>query len=108
MSHYKPNERAFKQLFPGVHTRTFWGEQHLLSLVDLDANTVLPKHSHPHEQSTFVLKGELEVEMAGETYVVRSGEFFIFPSGVEHCVRVGASPVQVLDVFVPAREDLKY
>ena len=38
------------ELVPGARTRTFWGEQMLLSLVEIDANSEVPLHTHPHEQ----------------------------------------------------------
>lgn len=108
MAFYNPKDRPVKDLVPGMHIRTFWGEQQLLSLVELDANTILPRHSHPHEQSTFVLEGELEFELGGEIRLVRAGELVIIPGGVEHFVTVGPMPTRVLDTFSPVREDLKY
>jgi len=108
MPFYNPKDRQVKDLVPGMHIRTFWGEQQLLSLVELDANTVLPRHSHPHEQSTYVLEGELEFELGGEIRIIRAGELVIVPGGVEHFVKVGPVLTRVLDNFSPVREDLKY
>jgi quercetin dioxygenase-like cupin family protein len=108
MPFYNPKDRQIKDLVPGMHIRTFWGELHSLSLVELDANTILPRHSHPHEQSTFVLEGELEFELGGETRTIRAGELVMIPGGVEHFVKVGPMPTRVLDTFSPVREDLKY
>lgn len=108
MYFHDPSSRAFKDLFPGVRTRTFWGERHLLSLVDLDAGCFLPRHSHPHEQSTYVLEGELEFEVGDQKRLIRAGEVVIIPGGVEHLVKVGSKPARVLDVFCPVREDFKY
>lgn len=108
MTFYNPQQRPHKDVLPGMRIRTFWGEGHLLSLVDLDADTFLPRHSHPHEQSSFVLSGELEFEIDGEKQLVRAGELIIIPGGVEHQARVGPEPAQVLDIFVPIREEFKY
>ncbi len=108
MPFHDPKQRAYKQVLPGMRTRTFWGEQQLLSLVDLEANTLLPAHSHPHEQSTFVLEGELTFEIDGEKTLVQAGEIMIIPSGAVHQATAGAAPVKLLDVFTPVREDLKY
>lgn len=108
MPFYNPKDRQAKDLVPGMHIRTFWGEQQLLSLVELDANTVLPRHNHPHEQSTYVLEGELEFELGGEIRIIRAGELVIVPGGVEHFVKVGPVLTRVLDNFSPVREDLKY
>ncbi|MDI6696815.1 MAG: cupin domain-containing protein [Anaerolineales bacterium] len=108
MYYYDPAVRAVKDLLPGIRTRTFWGDQMLLGVVDLDANAVLPAHSHPHEQITFVLEGELHVDIAGEQRTLRPGELMVIPGGVEHSLVVGSQPARVIDVFSPTREDLKY
>ena len=54
------------QLVPGARTRTFWGEHVLLSMVEVDENSEVPNHSHPHEQAGIVIEGELEMGIGGE------------------------------------------
>ncbi len=100
--------RAFKDLLPGIHARTFWGERILMALVDLDANAVIPNHSHPHEQGGIVVKGELEFTVAGEIKKVKPGDMYIIPGGVGHSEVGGPEPAQVLDIFAPVREEYKY
>ena len=52
MSYFKDaNERDSMQLVEGARTRTFWGANLLLSLVEIDANSEVPWHTHPHEQA---------------------------------------------------------
>ncbi len=53
-------------LVPGARTRTFWGENILLSLVEIDANSEVPTHTHPHEQAGMLVQGELEMGVAGD------------------------------------------
>jgi quercetin dioxygenase-like cupin family protein len=108
MYFYDPQNRPIKVQRQGVQQRTFWSDRLMFSLVDLEANSIIPPHSHPHEQGTFLLKGECEVTIGAETRWVRSGELFIIPGNVVHSVKVGPEPVQALDAFVPAREDLMY
>lgn len=104
MSFYNPAERTPKELFPGVVARTFWGEKILLSYLDLAPGCFVPPHSHPHEQAGIVLEGELEFTIGGETRIVKTGELFIIPGGVEHSVKVGDAPARALDIFSPVRE----
>ena len=33
----------------------------LLSLVEIDANSKVPSHTHPHEQAVMLVEGELEM-----------------------------------------------
>jgi quercetin dioxygenase-like cupin family protein len=108
MPFYQPDERQRKELRPGVVTRTFWGDNMLLGVVELEANGFIPTHTHPHEQSTYVIRGELEMDIAGEKRWMKAGELAIIPGGVEHTVQVGPENCLVLDVFAPAREDMKY
>jgi quercetin dioxygenase-like cupin family protein len=108
MPFYNPDERAPKEIFPGATTRTFWGDNVLLSLIDLDAHSVVPNHSHPHEQVGYVLEGELELTIGGETRLLKAGEIFVAPGGVEHSVRVFDTPARVLDIFSPVRDEYKF
>lgn len=103
-----PKHRETIDIAPGIRGRTYWGSMLMLALVDLDAHAELPNHSHPHEQGGIVISGELELTIEGETQIVHPGEMYLIPGGTEHSARVGPRPVQVLDIFSPAREDLKY
>jgi len=100
--------RTRKELLPGVATRTFWGDRMLLSLVDLDPNTTIPLHAHPHEQVGMVLSGTVEFTIAGETRQLGPGDIYIAPGGVEHSVRLGNSACQILEAFSPVREEYKF
>ncbi len=100
--------RTPRELAPGIVSRTFWGERMLLSLVDLDAHAIIPPHSHPHEQMGMVVRGEMELTIAGETRVVRAGDVYVMPGGVEHSVRMGPQPCQVVETFAPVREEYKF
>jgi quercetin dioxygenase-like cupin family protein len=105
---YSPDERATKTLFGEITARTFWGEKMLMSLVDLPARSVVPLHSHPHEQAGIMLRGEATFTVGGEKRLVKTGEMWIIPGGVEHMVEVGDEPALALDVFSPVREDYQY
>lgn len=100
--------RQFKQLATGVRARTFWNDNIMLALVDFDPFSKVPVHSHPHDQAGIVLEGEIEFYIAGETKTLRSGQIYLIPGGVEHGASTSQSPAQVLDIFSPVRENLKY
>ena len=93
---------------PGVASRTFWGDRMLISLVDLEAGATIPPHTHPHEQVGMVISGTMELTIADETRQVSPGDIYIMPGGVEHSVRLGAGPCQVLEAFAPVREEYKF
>jgi quercetin dioxygenase-like cupin family protein len=100
--------REAKEVVPGVRLRTFWGKEMLVSVAELEANTDMAVHSHPHEQAGTVISGELELTIDGETRLIRPGDAFIIPGGVEHGARTGDIPAKVMDVFSPVREDYQY
>ena len=105
---HNPEDRPPKELAPGINARTFWGEKMLAAVVDLDPHVHLPLHSHPHEQVGIVLEGEIEMTVAGERKLLRPGEVYVIPGGVEHEARTFEQPVKVMDVFSPVREEYQY
>ena len=96
-----------KELANGVTADVAWGEKLMLSFVKLNPDATVPPHSHPHEQMALVLSGELEVTIANESRLLKEGDVFLVPSGVEHSVKNLKSQTRVLDIFSPPREDLK-
>lgn len=107
MYFYNADSKQAKKLVEGVWVRSFWGNKIMLARVDLEPGSVLPNHSHPHEQGGFILEGELEFTIAGETRSLFPGDLYLIPGNVEHSVKVGTLPAKVLDVFYPIREDFK-
>ena len=93
------------EIFPGVTIFTAAGQQMMLSLVEFEPRAVVQPHSHPHEQMGLLLRGELTFTIGGETQVVRPGEMWRIPGGVEHSAKAGDEPVTALDVFHPVRDD---
>ena len=100
--------REAKEVVAGVRIRTFWADQMLMSIVDLDAHSVVPAHAHPEEQAGVVISGTFELTIGGEARWIKAGDTYIIPGGVEHGAVTGDEPAQALDVFSPVREDYKY
>ena len=103
-----PSDRETMEMAPGVNTRTFWGEQILLSLTEVEANTEMPLHTHPEEQGGIIIEGEFEIGMGGEVKVLKPGDMYIIPGGVEHYGKAHTKKVKALVVYSPVREEFKY
>ena len=101
------NSKEAKELFQGVSAHVFWGDNMTLSRVVLSANSVVPPHSHPHEQAGIVIEGELEFTIGGETRRLGPGDMYIIPGNVEHKVVSFDEPAVALDIFSPVREEYK-
>lgn len=90
---------------PGCRMRTPFGENMMLSYLEMDAGAVIPLHSHPHEQGGMLIQGKLEFTIGEETRIVEAGSMFLIPGGVSHAVTALDGPAIVLDCFSPVRED---
>lgn len=63
-----------------------------------------PVHTHRHEDEwSFVLEGEVGVELDGRVSVARSGDLVLKPRGVPHAFwNAGDVPARLLEVVTPA------
>ncbi len=96
-----------KEVFPGVTLTIVSGEKIMFSRVDFAPEGMVPEHSHPHEQAGFVVSGEAEFTVGGETQVLRTGDYYLIPGGVPHSVRQLAGPLCCMDIFSPPREEYR-
>ncbi len=94
-----------RNLSQGVEMRVLSGEKMMMVFFKLAPGAEIPEHAHPHEQMGTVLEGEVELVIDGEKRVVRKGNAYHIPPGVPHSGGGRAVSAQVLDVFVPPRED---
>ena len=92
-------------ILPGCRLRTPYGQNIMLSYLEMDAGAEVPLHHHPHEQAGMLLKGRLQLTIGEETRVVEAGSMFIIPPNTPHRAVALAEPVLVLDIFSPVRED---
>jgi quercetin dioxygenase-like cupin family protein len=74
--------------------------------VRIDANSHLPRHSHPHEQATTVLRGRLLLTIGDDEHELTPGMTAFMPSGVPHHA-FAPEFCEVIDCFTPVREDLR-
>ena len=58
--------------------------------------TVYGPHSHPEDQSHWIVSGELELTVAGESYTLRRGDRDFLPANTTH------------SAFVPGNEPVRY
>jgi quercetin dioxygenase-like cupin family protein len=97
-----------RELLPGVHITTTWGESIMMSFLDLEPLAVIPEHSHPQEQMGMVLEGSFQLTIGGESHTVCAGDVYLIPSNVLHSVTNGEGRARALDIFSPPREDYKF
>lgn len=61
-------------------------------------------HNHPHEQSSYVVSGDIIFRLDGVEHEMHAGDSVYIPSSVPHCIKA-LTPAVVLDVFTPERKD---
>ena len=80
------------------------GQDLMLARVLLKKGCIVPEHSHPNEQLTYILEGALKFWIDGKEIVVRAGEVLTIPPNMPHKAEAVEDTVD-LDVFYPPRAD---
>jgi len=80
------------------------GQEIMLARVLLDKGCIVPEHSHPNEQLTYIVEGALKFWIDGKEIVVHAGEVLCIPSNMPHKAEALEYTVD-LDVFTPPRAD---
>ncbi len=93
------------QVWNGVVARTIHGERLTLGVVELEANSVVPEHSHENEQLGMVIQGTVTFRVGDETRKLGPGGTWRIPSNTPHEVHTGPDGAVVIDVFAPVRAD---
>lgn len=100
------SELENRTIIEGIRGRYIHGDQCSMGLVEINAGATLPLHHHVHEQVTFILEGELDMEIGGKPVVLRAGDYFVIRSNEPHAA-VARVNCKLIDVFSPVREDYK-
>ncbi len=93
------------EMFPGVVRRTLnSGDRTTLIEVTLAEGAVVPAHTHPQEQSGYVVRGRVRFVIDGEVRELRAGDGYLVPGGASHEV-TALEPSVCIDCFSPVREE---
>lgn len=95
-----------KQLMPGITGHYAHGENMTFGFVELKAGSQVPMHHHVHEQTTYIIEGQLDMEIDGQAYPLTTGMYHVIPSNTPHAA-IARTDCKVIDVFSPVREDYK-
>lgn len=95
-----------KEIRPGFFGKMVHGDKSTLTVWDIKKGSRLLEHSHPHEQITYVVDGELEMVIGGEKYLLTAGATHAIPSNVPHSA-YAHTDCRVIDTFAPARDDYR-
>jgi quercetin dioxygenase-like cupin family protein len=81
-----------------------WDGEIMLGLTEVQQGYVVPVHSHPNEQVTWVMSGRWRFQLEGRTVDVGPGEMIFIPANVPHTAEAVETLV-AYDIFTPVRQD---
>jgi quercetin dioxygenase-like cupin family protein len=94
-----------EQLNPLVQRQFIHGEQAMLTRFVISRGGVIPLHSHPNEQISYVVSGIIEFNFGnGDRRTLNAGDVLVIPGGVPHSAVV-LEDVLAFDIFAPPRQD---
>ena len=101
----KHTDTGYNPSLPGIEMKTLaYGEKTLMSEFILHRGHTLPRHTHPNEQTGYLVKGHIRLSIGGEVFEVLPGDSWCVLSNVEHGAQVVEDSVAI-EVFAPRRED---
>lgn len=102
---YKKDRTNYRTAVEGVTYKTLtYGDKTSLGEFFLAKGYTIPNHSHPHEQTGYMVSGKVTFTIDGVDYNAEPGDSWNIPGNVEHSVKVHKDSV-VIEVFAPVRED---
>lgn len=98
---------GYVDALPGILRKTMVDGAHT-QLVEfkLAKDAVIPLHSHPQEQTGYLVSGHLTLTIAKIDYDLHPGDSWTIPGGVAHSAKIVQDSVAI-EVFSPAREDYR-
>lgn len=101
----KKSDEGYKEVLPGIRQKTLvHGGKTLMVEFLLEKAAALPLHSHPHEQTGYLVSGRIRLTIGGEKHEVLPGDSWCIAGGEEHYAEILEDSVAV-EVFSPVRED---
>jgi quercetin dioxygenase-like cupin family protein len=97
-------EIAEERITDKITRRVMSGEKGMLVWWSMKAGAHANAHKHPHEQMFWMLKGRMDFRLGDERKSCGPGDVAVIPGGVEHEAWF-PEDTEVIDVFVPRRED---
>lgn len=99
------SRNGYTQVLPGIELKTLThGQTTLFAEFRLQKGRLLPKHSHPQEQTGYLVSGSIRLTIGSEVFTAGPGDSWCIPGGVDHQAEILEDSVAI-EVFSPVRED---
>jgi unsaturated pyranuronate lyase len=104
LQHLIWNSIPIDEMSPVLGRQLVVGQNIMLARVLLKKGCIVPEHSHPNEQLTYIAEGALRFWIDGKVIVVNAGECLTIPPNMPHKAEALEDTVD-FDVFNPPRAD---
>ena len=102
---YSEKDVERRELLPGVFARLIWGEKIMMGIIDIEPDTEVPEHQHPHEQAGRILKGAAWFYVGDDEKLLVVGDHYVIPGDVPHRVVATGDGCVALDIWSPIRDE---
>jgi len=101
----KKSAGGYKPVLDKVEMKTLvHGKKTLMVEFRVKKGALIPRHSHPHEQTGYLVSGRIEMIIDGETFSIEPGDSWCIAGDTEHSARFQEDAVAI-EVFSPVRDD---
>jgi quercetin dioxygenase-like cupin family protein len=101
----KSDEGGFAEVLDGVRLRTLaHGGRTLLAKFRIAKGAKIPTHSHPHEQTGYLVSGQLDFVIGDDRFDAGPGDSWNIAGEVPHSAMALEDSI-VIEVFSPLREE---
>jgi len=98
-------ETGYTESLPGITQKTLvWGKNTLMTEFRLQKDAVLPRHSHPHEQTGYLVSGYMTLQIGSDEADIRPGDSWNIPGSIEHGATIHEDSVAI-EIFYPVRKE---
>jgi quercetin dioxygenase-like cupin family protein len=99
------SKNAKKRQFKGVSFDVLAvGQKSMVTRMNYKVGDIVPLHSHPNEQSGYVISGKYRIKYQNIDEILNPGDSYSIPENIEHSWDV-IEGGEVIDVFTPPRLD---
>ena len=99
--HFRPLDLPLSETVPGARMWAIGLVDTMLTFFEVEPGSRFEAHTHPSEQITLVLEGELFFEFGGKVVRLTSGEAIAVPANAPHAVFTGTIPARAVDAWSP-------
>jgi len=99
------SEKGYTEIIKGIRIKTLcYGDSMLMTEFLLQKGAILPGHSHPNEQTGYLVKGKIRLFIGDLVHELVPGDSWNVAKDVTHWAEILEDSVAI-EVFCPVRED---